>query len=455
MNTGNTTSLLGIHFINPYVGWTVGEAETIMKYKAPVVITFTDTMVNPGDTATIPVFISGIESFNNIFSFQYTIGFDTTVIELIGLDTTGFLVSEFTLDSSFTTDDTFVMAGAREDPFAASGTFIQLKFELSDTAYALDTINILFDEFILNEDFPLVYIQPGKLFIAGPLYGDVSLNRFIESFDASLVLQYLVEKISLSDTALTAAEVSGNGIIMAYDASLIIRFVAGYITDFDAGYMFAPKEAYSNSIAYLEKDSENDQYVEYTLHLRNVKDVYSSEISIEFSNLEIKACENTELTENYLIKHKAADGVLKIVLAGYEPIQDEGEIVKLRFRKLTGEGTIKLNEVVVNETKIAVSGENLSLLPDRYDLNQNYPNPFNSETIIKYQLPENSKVEISIYNVLGQKIRILVNTDMKAGYHSVKWNGRNDAGIIVASGLYIMRIRANNFGKTKKMIYLR
>jgi len=89
-----------------------------------------------------------------------------------------------------------------------------------------------------------------------------------------------------------------------------------------------------------------------------------------------------------------------------------------------------------------------------YELEQNYPNPFNPETNISYALPEASRVRIEIYNVLGQKIATLVNAEIPAGYHSVRWNGRNETGERVGAGIYLCRVQTGEFAKTQKMTLL-
>ena len=86
---------------------------------------------------------------------------------------------------------------------------------------------------------------------------------------------------------------------------------------------------------------------------------------------------------------------------------------------------------------------------------QNYPNPFNPNTIIKYELPTTNKVELSIYNLLGQKIVTLVAGRQNAGIHQVEWDGRNSIGQNVASGMYIYRLTAMDRQITRKMLLLR
>ena len=88
-------------------------------------------------------------------------------------------------------------------------------------------------------------------------------------------------------------------------------------------------------------------------------------------------------------------------------------------------------------------------------LQQNYPNPFNPETTISYQLPENSKVELIIYNIKGQKVKTLVNEVLPAGEHSIIWDGKDNNGKHVVSGIYFYKMKTGNHEETKKMILLK
>jgi hypothetical protein len=90
-----------------------------------------------------------------------------------------------------------------------------------------------------------------------------------------------------------------------------------------------------------------------------------------------------------------------------------------------------------------------------FKLERNFPNPFNPETIIKFNLPEASRVSLNIYNVLGQVVRTLVNEELPAGLHSVVWDGKNEQASDVASGVYFYRIKAGDFESTMRMTLLR
>jgi methionine-rich copper-binding protein CopC len=103
---------------------------------------------------------------------------------------------------------------------------------------------------------------------------------------------------------------------------------------------------------------------------------------------------------------------------------------------------------------VALSGV-VGSLPTEYALDQNYPNPFNPTTEIGYALPVNSDVELSVFNVLGQKVVTLVQGEQPAGFHTVTWNGTNSDGSSVASGIYFYRITSEKFNTSKKMMLLK
>ena len=102
-----------------------------------------------------------------------------------------------------------------------------------------------------------------------------------------------------------------------------------------------------------------------------------------------------------------------------------------------------------------VGNDQFILSPNEFSLNQNYPNPFNPTTQIKYDLPSDSYVNISIYDVMGRKIKSLFNNNQTSGYHSLRWDATNDIGEGVSAGMYIYTIQAGEYRSTKKMVLLK
>ena len=154
------------------------------------------------------------------------------------------------------------------------------------------------------------------------------------------------------------------------------------------------------------------------------------------------------------------DGNSKIFLTGfgYEGLVSGNRNLtppdQLMFRALTWFGIPGL---------ISVDDELIASVPKKFELEQNYPNPFNPQTSISYAIAQNASVKLTIYNILGQKISTLVDEQKVSGVYSVSWNGKNDAGAQVASGLYFYRLEAKHtqngnqriFVDAKKMLLLK
>ena len=88
-------------------------------------------------------------------------------------------------------------------------------------------------------------------------------------------------------------------------------------------------------------------------------------------------------------------------------------------------------------------------------MDQNIPNPFNPVTNIRFQLPEDSRVSLKIFNILGQEVKTLVGEAMAAGFYTMRWDGTNAHGLKVASGVYIYQLKAGTFEASQKMLLLK
>ena len=112
--------------------------------------------------------------------------------------------------------------------------------------------------------------------------------------------------------------------------------------------------------------------------------------------------------------------------------------------------TSKADPAVSRFTLIITPGEDGAELPTDYTLSQNYPNPFNPQTTIELELPKQTVVDLSIYNILGQKVTTLVNGEVPAGLHTYTWNAGGNS-----SGIYFYRLTTENGIETKKMTLLK
>ncbi len=120
-----------------------------------------------------------------------------------------------------------------------------------------------------------------------------------------------------------------------------------------------------------------------------------------------------------------------------------GSKFKYRLKQIDNDGKFEYSDAVEVE-----------VLPTKYELMQNYPNPFNPTTKIKFSIPEDAKVSINIFNLLGEKVTTLLNEDLKAGFHQVQFNANsNSSGF--ASGIYLYSIETKNFKAVKKLILMK
>ncbi|OGC84186.1 MAG: hypothetical protein A2W07_05650 [candidate division Zixibacteria bacterium RBG_16_43_9] len=175
------------------------------------------------------------------------------------------------------------------------------------------------------------------------------------------------------------------------------------------------------------------------------------------------------------------DSTLNIALAGAtDSISGSGTLVYIRFKVLSSASpgdtsVIHFAEILLNEwippivkdgviriTPTSVhENENLNL-PKDFNLGQNYPNPFNPTTTIPFRVNGSQFIVHSpdhttliIYNILGQRVNTLLNESLKPGTYEATWDGKNDAGEKVPSGVYFYRFTSGNISETKKMVLMR
>ncbi|MFC1564985.1 beta-propeller fold lactonase family protein [candidate division KSB1 bacterium] len=138
--------------------------------------------------------------------------------------------------------------------------------------------------------------------------------------------------------------------------------------------------------------------------------------------------------------------------------KEENKALRVNNNPADFSGLYKASDVTTEKFTITAGRDLIEedpLIPDVFFLKQNYPNPFNPETIIEFGIPESGNVVLKIYNTLGQEVRTLVNKEHEAGVFKMRWDGTNNLGKRVASGVYIYRLSANNKTEIKKMLLIR
>ena len=168
-----------------------------------------------------------------------------------------------------------------------------------------------------------------------------------------------------------------------------------------------------------------------------------------------------------LFHHVVADGQISVATGMYNgtAVSGGGDIVRFVFRVLyefednarfeIADGLVFDPSQLQNPAVVAGVLE-LQSTPREFALHQNFPNPFNPDTTIKYDLAESADVTLQIYNVLGQVVRTLVASEAQnAGRYQIRWNGMDDRGVSVSSGIYFYRISAGEFQNVRKLMLLK
>ncbi|HDY90126.1 MAG TPA: T9SS type A sorting domain-containing protein [bacterium] len=105
------------------------------------------------------------------------------------------------------------------------------------------------------------------------------------------------------------------------------------------------------------------------------------------------------------------------------------------------------------ETPIFV--ETSEILPSEIDIKGNFPNPFNPSTAIRFALPHEGTVQLSIYNIMGQRVRTLIDASMIAGIHRVQWDGKDDQSLEMSTGIYFLRLMMGDMMATHRMVLIK
>lgn len=226
-----------------------------------------------------------------------------------------------------------------------------------------------------------------------------------------------------------------------------------------------PEQEIVNCLLIDEQINLNSEILEVDLKLRDIlENIYSFGIKITGipHQLDLNNILTTDLTDQYVISYNYENQILKLTCSGDQPIEKEGTILKIFFQLkkniFRGDNSFTISEFTLN----SIVAENLNKeiqivmnLPTTFTLSQNYPNPFNQTTTIKYQIVEKSHVRIEIFNLMGQKVKTLVAEERAAGSYQVNWEGIDDNNNVVPSGIYIVRMKANDFVGVRKIALLK
>ena len=448
--------------------------------------------------------VSPLSGQGNLFFIEYQVKQTTTPGLTSNLDIVNFIFNEgdpavILQDGIFNVNNGITVSGNLHyyngsKPVAAADVFLDGKQTISGN----------------NGDFVLSLILPGTYSLKPAKIGD--LGNSVSPFDAAKVLQYSVGLITLTPMQLIAADVTGNGSVSPFDASQILQLSVHAIDQFPVGkdWTFVPDEvtvtetnwsSVPDSIIYDPLDSDRteqdfsgiiygdvtgnwqllkprsallaakfvvgaaemkaDNYFCVPTRLEISGEAFSGIIALQFNAGDFDFISVESAAEDIIFASQSEGSNVTIACASAKSFDTQTVNFALNFKaKASSQNSsleldlreLKLDDSVVN-AEVFLTEQNTKTL--QFQLFQNYPNPFNPETEISYQLPGKSAVEMTIYNLQGQKIKTLISEHQAAGSHRVKWDAKDEQGNEVASGVYLCRLKAGEYVAIRRLLLLR
>jgi len=305
------------------------------------------------------------------------------------------------------------------------------------------------------------------------------------------VLRYVVRLLNWQNPVRDsiAADVSGDGSIRSFDASLILRYAAGLITKFPVEGAAAPKLlAGGPSILRLEAQPQaaKNRLTIFIL-METSAPIYSGDFKLAFNSslMKLAGISTGEIAAGFLVAFAENKNEIRLALAGAQPIERNGALLRLEWEVLAEAFDANIPPATIAEAFLNEGNSPAQILhepfapvaaPKNFYLGQNYPNPFGRSpfsagtTLIQYQIPapenqqngansakqdnQNLQVRLLVYNLLGEKMRTLVDEFKRPGDYRVLWDGADDRGQRVAAGVYLYRFEAGDFVQIRKMLFL-
>ena len=288
--------------------------------------------------------------------------------------------------------------------------------------------------------------------------GDVDFNSSVDISDLLTVVDFVLEVSTPSEEQFRGADVNVDEEITINDVVMIVDIIYG-----TAARTMASADA-TVLADLLSADQQLLISLDYDGLTRGIQFELDANAALEFGTPLLAVNDNGTM----VMSHRAEDGTVSVVVintSGGTIERSENVLIRLPY---TFKGDRRDKAVVeLKELKAAgMAGESLPVtirekridimvVPSVFALHQNYPNPFNPVTEIQFDVPVESKVKLTIYNLMGQEVTTLSHSTLEAGFHSVRWDGTNGLGEQVGTGLYFYRLSSPSFTSTKKMILVK
>jgi len=309
---------------------------------------------------------------------------------------------------------------------------------------------------------PNITVEPESLIFDTTAVGSSSVDMLsITNTGSDTLLIYNL----FSPDSIFSVNTDSLNVLPGDDQIVLVTFVPNQPTD------------YSSDLFIVNNDPETDTLV---VPLTGVGFILAPEISVDpvalafdttavgSSIVKLLSIYNTGNATLTISNISSTESVFSTNFSSYDLSPGDSQMVQVVFTPIesityTGNLFVISNDSEMDTLIVPVSGVGIMLarieldaqLPHILVLYPNYPNPFNPVTTLRYDLPENAMINITIYDMLGRQVKTLINQTQDAGYRSVIWDATNDYGKPVSAGLYLYQIQAGEYIQTKKMVLLK
>jgi hypothetical protein len=350
-------------------------------------------------------------------------------------------------------------------------------------------------------------VDSGKSVIITPdkTKGEDVANLVITTYDAALTAQHAIGMIQLGINRQIAADADQSGVVQTFDAALIAQYSVGIhqmAISTVGEWRFLPGSLNLNEINsnfteenftaiiigntdgnwtqpglykrnFISETNLNDiikieQYndiIIIPIFVEQGQQVISADIEMKFEEetLDFIEYKKSALSSDFRVLQNVGKNKIRIGMYTTEPINESGKLISLVFTQTQKTNPIKpflFTNMIVNDCVLINDSSPLELnIPNnkilKHELLQNYPNPFNDRTTIKYKTQKEGYGDLTIYNIFGQRIKTLISGQLSKGYHTVTWNGKDENGKNVASGVYFYQLKLDSFVSVRKLLMMR
>jgi hypothetical protein len=371
---------------------------------AQVSVSLPQIVARAGTTRTINVTVGTLPKALSVLSYQFNLTYDTTVIRITGYQTIGTITAMASTPVVVLEAGVVHVAVASDSALSGSGALISFVADINTPGITPLTLV----GFKFNEGNPSAIITQGQVVVP-------AFSVTLPALDTILAKSTDVVNIPIKADAISGLGIQSYQFIVSYDTTMLL------ITGVDAtGTSSAPL---AGNIL--------------------VNTSVAGQISVAAASTDTASL-------------AGADGATLINLTAQLKPHAKTTValtfVSFQFNEgIPTVGAVNGSVYVEDVTAIKLIG-----VPTQYVLDQNYPNPFNPTTVITFGLPKETNVTLEVYNILGMQVRTLIAGErMSAAKYSVEWDGKDNSGMSVPSGVYLYRIHTDKFDAAKKMVLMK